>query len=110
MVAFITKHRALYGVVPICALLPIAQSTYYRHKQRETDPSIIPPRFLRDQILLVHIQWDWEESFWVYGARKVWRQLNRKGIAVARCTVGRLMRLRGLREYCSRQEAAYHHQ
>lgn len=89
MVAFI-KYRALYGVEPICTLLPIAPSTYYRHKQRETDLSTIPPRLLRDQMLLVHIQWVWEENFRVYGARKVWRQLNLEGITVARCTVERL--------------------
>ena len=96
MVLFIDQHRSQYVVESICALLPIAPSTYYCHRARETGPGKIFPRLLRDQALLVHIQRVWEENFRVYGARKVWRQLNREGIPVARCKVERLMRLRGL--------------
>ena len=97
MVSFIDQHRSQYGVEPICAQLPIAPSTYYLHKARAADPGLIAPRHLRDQELLVHVQQVWEENFRVYGARKMWRQLNREGIRVARCTVERLMRRLGLR-------------
>ena len=97
MVSFIDQHRSQYGVEPICAQLPIAPSTYYLHKARAADPGLIAPRRLRDQALLVHVQQVWEENFRVYGARKMWRQLNREGIRVARCTVERLMRRLGLR-------------
>ena len=96
MVSFIDQHRRQYGVEPICAQLPIAPSTYYLHKARAADPSLIAPRHLRDQTLLAHIQRVWEANFRVYGARKMWRQLNREGIRVARCTIERLMRLQGL--------------
>lgn len=96
MVSFIDQHRSQYGVEPICAQLPIAPSTYYLYKAREADSALIAPRHLRDQALLAHIQRIWEENFRVYGARKVWRQLNREGIRVARCTVERLMRAQGL--------------
>jgi transposase InsO family protein len=97
MVAFINEHRDQYGVEPICAQLPIAPSTYYRHRARKIDPSKIPVRHLRDQFLKPHIQRVWKENYQVYGARKVWLQLNREGIFVARCTVERLMREMGLR-------------
>ena len=97
MVSFIDQHRSQYGVEPICAQLPIAPSTYYLHKARAADPGLIAPRHLRDQELLAHVQRVWEENFRVYGARKMWRQLNREGIRVARCTVARLMWRLGLR-------------
>ena len=97
MVVFIDAHRGQYGVEPICAQLPIAPSTYYHHKAREKDATKVPARHLRDQFLRPHIQRVWEENLQVYGARKVWLQLNREGFAVARCTVERLMRELGLR-------------
>ena len=97
MVSFIDEHRDEYGVEPICELAPIAPSTYYEHKARERDPQGSPPRVRRDAEVRGHIQRVFEENFRVYGARKVWRQLNREGIAVARCTVERLMRRMGLR-------------
>ena len=96
MVSFIDINRSLYGVEPICGQLPIAPSTYYLHKAREADTTKVPPRYLRDQALLPHIQRVWKENFRVYGVRKVWRQLNREGIVVARCTVERLMRQLGI--------------
>jgi transposase InsO family protein len=96
MVAFIDAHRAEYGVEPICAELPIAPSTYYEHKARQADPRRLPPRVVRDAALGTAIQRVWEENFRVYGARKVWRQLQREGVAVARCTVERLMGRLGL--------------
>ncbi len=83
-------------VEPICAGLPIAPSTYYEHKARDADTSRLPPRFRRDEALRAGIVRVWRENFEVYGVRKVWRQLNREGIEVARCTVARLMRAMGL--------------
>ncbi|WP_156885221.1 IS3 family transposase [Acidihalobacter ferrooxydans] len=97
MIAYIDGHKDRYGVEPICAVLPIAPSTYYEHKAREAAPERLPPRVKRDQALAVEVRRVWEENFQVYGARKVWRQLNREGIPVARCTVERLMRSQGLR-------------
>jgi transposase InsO family protein len=97
MVAFIDDHREEYGVEPICAVLPIAPSTYYAHKAREADPDLRPARAQRDEELRPEIQRVWRENFRVYGARKVWRQLNREGHTVARCTVARLMSDMGLR-------------
>lgn len=96
MVAFIDRHREVYGVESICALLPIAPSTYYEHKAREADPGRLPARAQRDAWLRAEIRRAWEENFRVYGVRKVYRQLHREGIAVARCTVARLMRAMGL--------------
>jgi putative transposase len=97
MMAFIDAHRDAYGVESICEHLPIALSTYYEHKARQIDPTREPPRVQRDRELKVDIRRVWEENFEVYGARKVWRQLNRERIAVPRCTVERLMRQLGLR-------------
>jgi putative transposase len=97
MVAFIDAHRDEYGVEPICAQLPIAPSTYYQSKAREADPTRAPPRVQRDRERCEHIQRVWDENFGVYGARKMWRQLNREGIRIARCTTERLMRQMGLK-------------
>ncbi len=96
MVAFIDDHRADYGVEPICAVLPIAPSTYYEAKAREDDPERLPERAKRDGVLREKIKQVWEKNFSVYGVRKVWRELIRKGTKVARCTVERLMREMGL--------------
>jgi putative transposase len=96
MVAFIDEHRAVYGVEPICAQLPIAPSRYYEHKARQADPSRLPPRAQKDIELAKEIRRVHEENFQVYGARKVWKQLGREGITAARCTVERLMRALGL--------------
>jgi putative transposase len=96
MVAFVDDHHEEYGVEPICSVLPIAPSTYYRHKAREADPALHPARAQRDEELRVDIQRVWKDNFQVYGVRKIWRQLNREGHTVARCTVARLMRTMGL--------------
>jgi len=96
MIAFIDDHRGAYGVEPICRVLPIAPSTYHAHAARRADPAKAPPRVRRDALLKAHIRRVWDENFQVYGVRKVWRQLGREGIAVARCTVARLMREMGL--------------
>ncbi len=96
MIAFIDDHRAVYGVEPICRVLPIAPSTYHRHVAERQRPDERSVRTKRDEDLSLAIQRIWAEHFQVYGARKVWRQLQREGIAVARCTVERLMRRLGL--------------
>jgi putative transposase len=96
MIAFINEHRDTYGVEPICRVLPIAPSTYYAHAARHADPNKRPARARRDDTLQVEIRRVFEENFRVYGVRKVWRQLGREGIAVARCTVARLMRAMSL--------------
>lgn len=97
MVKFIDDHRAEYGVEPICRVLPIAPSTYYAHKALETDPSQRSARARRDEKLRVEIRRIWDENYQVYGVRKVWRQLYRERIYVARCTVARLMKAMDLR-------------
>jgi putative transposase len=92
MTAFIDERREEFGVEPICEMLPIAPSTYYAARSR-------PPsaRALRDERLAVEVRRAWNDSRRRYGPRKVWRQLRREGISVARCTVERLMRREGLR-------------
>ena len=98
MVAFIEEHRAVYGVEPICAVLPIAPATYYVHRARRLDPEKRPERAKRDEHLRGQVRRVWQQSFeGVYGADKVWRQLDREGTQAARCTVERLMRQMGLR-------------
>ena len=71
MVGFIDAHRGTYGVGPICAVVPIAPSTYYVHKARQVDPTRVPVRAQRDAVLREEIRRVWEENFAVYGAKKV---------------------------------------
>ncbi len=94
---FIDQQRERFGVEPICKLLRVAPSAYWRHAARQRDPSLRSARDRRDEFLILHIQRVWLANFQVYGADKVWRQLQREGIEVARCTVERLMRRLGLR-------------
>ncbi len=91
MIRYIDAHRDRFGVEPICMTLQVAPSTYYAAKAR-------PPcaRRLRDKELKHKISRVWRENFSVYGADKVWTQLNREHVRVARCTVERLMRTLGL--------------
>ena len=96
MIAFVDDHRQVYGVEPICKVLPIAPSTYHAHAARRADPSKTAPRSRRDAELCTEIRRVFEANFRVYGVRKVWRQLARDGIVAARCTVARLMRTMGL--------------
>jgi len=96
MVSFIDEHREVHGVEPICGQLPIAPSSYYEQKAREADPSRLPERVVRDAALRERIERIWKDNFEVYGARKVWRQLIREKVDVARCTVERLMQDMGL--------------
>ena len=78
-------------------MLRIAPSTYHAHAAQRTDPAKASARVRRDLVLMEQIRRVHEANFGVYGARKVWRQLGREGISVARCTVERLMRQMGLR-------------
>ena len=97
MWAFIDQYRETLGVEPICRVLQIAPSGYRRHAARQRDPARRSARAQRDEILMRHIQRIWDAHRQVYGVDKVWRQLHREGIPVARCTVERLMRRLGLR-------------
>ena len=91
LAGFIDSHRDRFGVEPVCAVLEFPVSTYYAVKKRERYPSA---REVRDEYLKEQIMRVWEnrrKGRGVYGARKVWLQLRREGIEVARCTVERLM-------------------
>jgi putative transposase len=91
MIAYIDRHKDRFGVEPICQVLPIAPSTYHAAKRRPPSARALRDTKLKAEIARVHA-----EHFGVYGARKVWRQLHREGITVARCTVERLMGELGL--------------
>jgi transposase InsO family protein len=97
MVSFIDQHKDQYGVEPMCSVLPIAPSTYYEHARRRRQPERRPARHRRDDELQSQIRRVYEDNQLVYGARKVWRQLRRDDVRVARCTVARLMAKMGLR-------------
>ncbi len=96
MKAYIDCHRHEYGVEPICRVLQMAPSCYWRHAARQRDPQLRSVRARRDESLIADIQRIWHANWQVYGADKVWLQMNREGIQVARCTVERLMRAMGL--------------
>jgi putative transposase len=96
MIAFIDDHRGALGVEPICKVLPIAPSTYHAHAAKRADPAKQSARERRDTALKAEINRVHAENFAVYGVRKVWRQLQREGHAVGRCTVARLMQNMGL--------------
>jgi putative transposase len=91
VIAYIDAHRDEFGVEPICRVLQVAPSTYYAAKTR-------PPsaRSIQDERLKIEIVRVFEANYRCYGTRKIWRQLRREGIVVARCTVARLMRQLGL--------------
>jgi putative transposase len=100
MKTFIDQHRHTYGVEPICKVMQIAPSGYRRHAAQQRNPELRCVRAKRDETLLPVIHQVWHSNMQAYGADKVWHQLNREGIAVARCTVERLMRrsrLKGVR-------------
>lgn len=97
MNAFIDEHREALGIEPICNVLQIAPSAYRRHAAERRDPTRRCARARRDETLMAHIERVWNDNLQVYGADKVWQQLKREGITVARCTVERLMRRLGLR-------------
>ena len=97
MTRLMDEHRSVYGVEPICRQLPIAPSTYHQHAARQADPAERPARAQRDNVLCARIQQTWEQNFEVYGVRKLWRELRRQQVDVARCTVERLMKKLGIR-------------
>jgi putative transposase len=95
--AFIDRYRHAYGVEPICKVMQVAPSGYWRHAAQQRNPALRCARSQRDDMLSVDIERIWQANLQVYGADKVWRQLRREGANVARCTVERLMRKAGLR-------------
>ena len=97
MIRFIDDHRDVYGVESICAVVPVAPSTYYLHKSRVIDPTQRSARAQQDDHWRTEIQRVFDANHQVYGPRKVWRQLRREDHDVARCTIERLMRAMGLR-------------
>jgi transposase InsO family protein len=94
---FVDMHRDAHGVEPICKVLQIAPSGYWRHAALQREPALRSARARRDEALIVDIERVWRANLQVYGADKVWRQLHREGQPVARCTVERLMRRAGMR-------------
>ena len=96
MKGFIDQHRDTYGVEPICKVLQVAPSGYRRYAACQRNPSLRSVRTQRDDRLMPQIERVWQSNLQVYGADKVWHQLNREGIEVARCTVERLMKRLGL--------------
>nr|WP_250696117.1 IS3 family transposase [Escherichia coli] len=96
MMPLLDKLREQYGVGPLCSELHIASSTYYHCQQQRHHPDKRSARAQRDDWLKKEIQRVYDENHKVYGVRKVWRQLLREGIRVARCTVARLMAVMGL--------------
>ncbi|WP_404855150.1 IS3 family transposase [Escherichia coli] len=96
MMPLLDKLREQYGVGPVCSELHIAPSTYYHCQQQRHHPDKRSARAQRDDWLKKEIQRVYDENHQVYGVRKVWRQLLREGIRVARCTVARLMAVMGL--------------
>ncbi|EEZ5206827.1 IS3 family transposase [Escherichia coli] len=96
LMPLLDKLREQYGVGPVCSELHIAPSTYYHCQQQRHHPDKRSARAQRDDWLKKEIQRVYDENHKVYGVRKVWRQLLREGIRVARCTVARLMAVMGL--------------
>ena len=95
--AFVDAHRDTYGVEPICAVVEMAPSAYYAAKAAAADPECRSCRTRRDAELRPEIQRVWHANRQVYWAKKVWNQLRREAVEVARCTVARLMKAEGLR-------------
>ena len=96
MKEFVDQHRHTHGVEPICKVLQIAPSGYRRHAAHRRDPALRCARARRDDSLIPQIGRVWQVNMQVYGVDKLWKQLNRDGIRVARCTVERLMKRLGL--------------
>jgi putative transposase len=92
VIAYIDKHRSQFGVEPICSVLQFAPRTYYAAKARPPSARALRDAELKPEIGRVH-----RDNFGVYGVDKIWAQLNREGVRVARCTVARLMRELALR-------------
>ncbi len=99
MIPFIDELRPVFGVEPICRVLPIAPSTFYESIAKRVGMDRLSVRARRDIALKIEIRRVFEENFRVYGMCKIWRQLQREGFDVARCTVSRLMRSIGLQGF-----------
>ena len=93
---FIEEHRVVFGVEPMCKVLPIAQSTYYRRVAILYDPSLGSDRSRQDKENCDDIKATWEKNRSIYGAKKVWHAMQREGKSIARCTVERLMKRMGI--------------
>ena len=78
--AFVDQHREAYGVEPICKVLQIAPSGYRRHAAQQRNPALRCARAQRDDVLMPHIERVWQANLQVYGADKVWQQMNREGV------------------------------
>jgi transposase InsO family protein len=96
VIAFMETHVGEFGVEPMCRVLQIAPSTWHEHARRKANPARLSARAKRDAELSAEIRRVHAENFGVYGVRKVWRQLQREGLSMARCTVARLMKTLGL--------------
>lgn len=96
MRSFIDEHRAHFGVEPLCKVLQCAPSAYRRYAARQRDPSLRSERAKRDESQSERIDTIWRVNHSVYGADKVWQQMKREQIEVARCTVERLMQRLGI--------------
>ena len=97
MTDFIEEHRGVFGVEPICRVLPIAPSTYHQRVLEARELDRASARSRSDAALRIEIARVWEENRELYGARKIWHALRREGFDVARCTVERLMKGMGLK-------------
>jgi putative transposase len=93
---FIDEHRSRFGVEPLCKALQCAPSAYRRHAARQRDPSLRSERTKRDERLGEQVSHLWRVNHSVYGADKVWQQMKREHIEIARCTVERLMQRLGI--------------
>src|SRR5690606_28540398 len=96
VMSFIDSHREELGIEPICRELAIAPSSYHEHAARLADPDKRPARARRDDEMRAQIKRVHESSFGLYGTRKVWHQLRREGVVIAKCTVERQMEDMGL--------------
>ena len=96
MVQFIDDYKDNYGIEPICKVLPIAPSTYYREKYLANNSEKRSLRQQHDDFYISEIKHIWQDSKSRYGMRKVWQKMKADGIRVARCTIERLMRQHGL--------------
>jgi putative transposase len=89
-------HVGIHGVEPVCKVLQIAPSTWYEHARRKANPDLRSVRAREDERLCKEITRVHAANFGVYGARKIWLQLNREGISIGRDRVARLMVRLGL--------------
>ena len=96
MRSFVDQYRDTHGVEPICEVMQIAPSGYRRHAACQHKPELRSARAKKDEALIPQVEQVWQANMQVYGADKVWKQMNREGTAVARCTVERLMKRLGL--------------